>query len=226
VGFYLTTRALNLGKDQCHSLSCDVLFDVLSLLSPCFVALWISHLQPPAFESWVRRVIPVSLRHENPLTFGVQGRGLWCIFQICFDMGDDHLVHLRLRANYESHCLICRQVLDALEDIGQLREPEDSVVAFGGFEALSRPFIARLGRSASGQTRWLASTDRPSPSHSCSATRSTSGRPVVTDASWPTGSRWPQKERLADGFGGRPWSLFCHGEVSASASSTSMLLWV
>jgi hypothetical protein len=32
-------RALNLGKHQCHSLSCGVLFGISSLPSLCFVTL-------------------------------------------------------------------------------------------------------------------------------------------------------------------------------------------
>jgi hypothetical protein len=51
-------------------------------------------------------------------------------------MGDDRLMRLRLRAVYESRHQARRQVLDALEAIGQVGEPEVSNIGFGGFTAL------------------------------------------------------------------------------------------
>jgi hypothetical protein len=54
-------------------------------------------------------------------------------------MGDDRLMHLRLRAVYESRRQARRQVLDALEAIGQVGEPEVRDIGFGGFAVLSGP---------------------------------------------------------------------------------------
>jgi hypothetical protein len=54
-------------------------------------------------------------------------------------MGDDRLLRLRLHAIYESHCQAHRQVLSALEAIGQVGEPEVSDIGFEGFVALSEP---------------------------------------------------------------------------------------
>jgi hypothetical protein len=54
-------------------------------------------------------------------------------------MGDDRLVRLRLRAVYESRRQARRQVLDALEAIGQVGEPEVGDISFGGFATLSGP---------------------------------------------------------------------------------------
>jgi hypothetical protein len=54
-------------------------------------------------------------------------------------MGDDRLVRLRLRADYESRRQVRRQVLDALEAIGKVGEPKVGDNGFGGFAALSGP---------------------------------------------------------------------------------------
>jgi hypothetical protein len=54
-------------------------------------------------------------------------------------MGDDGLVRLRLRAVYESRRQVCRQVLDALEAIGKVGEPEVGDIGFEGFATLSGP---------------------------------------------------------------------------------------
>jgi hypothetical protein len=54
-------------------------------------------------------------------------------------MGDDRLMRLRLRVVYESHRQPRRQVLNALEAIEQVGEPEVSDIGFGGFVALSGP---------------------------------------------------------------------------------------
>jgi hypothetical protein len=140
-------------------------------------------------------------------------------------MGDDHLARLHLRADYESHRLVHLQVLDALEVMGQGGEPEGGVICFGGSQCSQSPFNMWLGFSASGWTRQLDSTDLLILSSSCNSTQSPSGRLEAMGASWPTGSQWLQKESLADGSGGCPWSPSRLGGVSASASSTNSLLW-
>jgi hypothetical protein len=62
-----------------------------------------------------------------------------CFFQICFDMGDDHPEHLRLRANFEAHHHGRLQFLATLEVMGQGGAPAGGVDCFGGFEALFEP---------------------------------------------------------------------------------------
>jgi hypothetical protein len=54
-------------------------------------------------------------------------------------MGDDRHHRLRLRAVYESHRRARLQVLDGLEAIGKIGEPEVSDLGFGGFAALAGP---------------------------------------------------------------------------------------
>jgi hypothetical protein len=54
-------------------------------------------------------------------------------------MGDDRLVCLCLRADYESRRRARRQVLDALEAIGQVDETEVGDIGFRGFAVLSGP---------------------------------------------------------------------------------------
>jgi hypothetical protein len=54
-------------------------------------------------------------------------------------MGDDHHHHLRLRAVYASRRQARIQVLDGLEAIGQVGEPEVGDLGFGGFVALAGP---------------------------------------------------------------------------------------
>jgi hypothetical protein len=97
--------------------------------------------------------------------------------------------------------------------------------ALGASQRSSGPLVVRLGRLASGRRRRLTSTDHLIPSSSYSTTQSPSGRPEATGASWPTSSRWLQRESLAGGSGSCPRSPSCLGEVSTSSSSTSSLPW-
>jgi hypothetical protein len=60
-------------------------------------------------------------------------------FWICFDMGDNHLVHLHLRTDFEARRQGCLQFLATLEAMGQGGEPVVGDYCFGGFEALSEP---------------------------------------------------------------------------------------
>jgi hypothetical protein len=59
-------------------------------------------------------------------------------------MVDDRHHHLRLRAVYASRRRARLQVLDGLEAIGQVGEPEVGDLDFGGFAAL----VGRLRRAA------------------------------------------------------------------------------
>jgi hypothetical protein len=54
-------------------------------------------------------------------------------------MGDDRHHRLRLRAVYASRHRARLQVLDSLEAIGQVGEPEVGDLGFGGFAALAGP---------------------------------------------------------------------------------------
>jgi hypothetical protein len=54
-------------------------------------------------------------------------------------MCDDHHHHLHLHAIYASHRRARLQVLDGLEAIGQVGEPEVGDLGFGGFAALAGP---------------------------------------------------------------------------------------
>jgi hypothetical protein len=54
-------------------------------------------------------------------------------------MGDDRLMRLHLRADYEARRQGRLQVLGTLEAMGQGGEPVGGVVCFGGFTALSEP---------------------------------------------------------------------------------------
>jgi hypothetical protein len=108
---------------------------------------------------------------------------------------------------------------------GKLANRRSATTASGASRRSPGPFVVRLGRRASGRTRRLASTVRPIPSSSCSVTQSMFGRPGAMGESWPTGSRWPQRESLVGGSGGCPRSPSHLGEISASASSTSSLPW-
>jgi hypothetical protein len=54
-------------------------------------------------------------------------------------MGDDHHHRLRLHAIYASRRQARLQVLDGLEAIGQVGEPEVGDLGFGGFTALAGP---------------------------------------------------------------------------------------
>jgi hypothetical protein len=58
---------------------------------------------------------------------------------IFFDMGDDRLVCLHLRADFEALRQSCLQVLGALEAMGQGGEPVGGVICFGGFAAPFEP---------------------------------------------------------------------------------------
>jgi hypothetical protein len=54
-------------------------------------------------------------------------------------MGDDRLVRLHLRVDYEAYCQGRLQVLGILEAMGQGGEPVGGIICFGGFAALSEP---------------------------------------------------------------------------------------
>jgi hypothetical protein len=69
----------------------------------------------------------------------VPGRGLRCVFKICFDMADDCLERLRLHADFEHLCKVRRHVIDALEVVNQGAEPIDNVSYNSGYAALIEP---------------------------------------------------------------------------------------
>jgi hypothetical protein len=119
-------------------------------------------------------------------------------------MGDDRHHRLRLCAVYASRCRARLPVLDGLEAIGQVGEPEVSDLGFGGFAALAGPFAVWPSRRASSRTSVRVTMGPLIPWGSCSDTRPMFGQLEVMGASWLTGSLWLRRESLTGGSAGCP----------------------
>jgi hypothetical protein len=98
-------------------------------------------------------------------------------------------------------------------------------IDLGALKRFLSPFDVWTGHGTSGQSRPPASTDHQIPSSSCGSTLSPFEQLEAMGASWQTGSQWLQRTSLGGGSGVCRQDPSRPGEISASASSTSMLPW-
>jgi hypothetical protein len=109
--------------------------------------------------------------------------------------------------------------------LGKSVSRRSATLALGASRRSSGPFAVRLGRRALGRTSTRVMVEPPIPLSSYSATRPMFRQPEVMGVSWPTGSQWPQKERLTGGSAGCPRNPSHPRRISVSASSTGTLPW-
>jgi hypothetical protein len=140
-------------------------------------------------------------------------------------MGDDHHHRLRLRAVYASHRRARLQVLDGLEAIGQVDEPEVGDLSFGGFVALAGPL-----RCAAWPPRFKldisacydGTSDPVGFLQRYAADVQAAGGDGRVMANW---FPWLRRESLAGGSAGCPRGPSHPGGISVSASSTGTHPW-
>jgi hypothetical protein len=140
-------------------------------------------------------------------------------------MGDDHLVRLRLHADFEARRQARLQFLGALEAMGQGAELAGSDYCFGGFESLSEPLWHVEWPPCFGTVTPARFNGSSVPveflQQYAVAIRAARGDGRVR-ANWFPMATKDEPRRWILGFRRDP---SCPREISASASSTSTLPW-